>query len=94
LKKTEIALVLALEVSEAELVKRLLQRGETSGRSDDTNEEVIHKRLTVYNNETAPVADYYKKHKKFHSIKGEGTIDEIFIAISGMIEKRLKQQLS
>jgi adenylate kinase len=94
LKKTEIVLVLALEVSETELVKRLLQRGETSGRSDDTNEEVIHKRLTVYNNETAPVADYYKKHKKFHSLKGEGTIDEIFIAISGMIEKRLKQQPS
>ncbi len=91
LKKTEIMIVLALEVSEQELIKRLLLRGETSGRSDDTDETVIHKRLNVYNNETAPVADYYKKSKKFLVVKGEGTVDEIFASVCEAIDKRSKQ---
>ncbi|MEI9909518.1 MAG: nucleoside monophosphate kinase [Bacteroidota bacterium] len=64
LKKTGIAIVLALEVTEEELVKRLLNRGKTSGRSDDTNEAVIRKRFTVYTNDTEPVAGHYKKEKK------------------------------
>mgnify|MGYP003434410022 FL=1 len=89
LKKTEIAAVLALEVSEEELVKRLLNRGKTSGRSDDTNEEVIRKRFAVYSNETKPVAQHYKKAHKFHPIKGEGTVDEIFKSICNEIDKRL-----
>lgn len=90
LKKTEIASVLALEVGEDELVKRLLNRGKTSGRSDDTNEEVIRKRFFVYSNETTPVAEHYKKARKFHPIKGEGTVDDIFSAISDAINKKLK----
>ena len=89
LKQTEIAAVLALEVTEEELVKRLLKRGETSGRSDDTNEEVIRKRFSVYSNETTPVADHYKKAKKFQSIKGEGSVDEIFTSIGDAIDKRM-----
>jgi len=69
LKNTSIASVLALEVSEEELVKRLLNRGKTSGRSDDTNEEVIRKRFAVYINETTPVAEHYKKAalKRFYT---------------------------
>jgi adenylate kinase len=90
LKKTDIALVLALEVGEVELVKRLLLRGETSGRSDDIDETVIHKRLQVYNNETAPVADYYKKAKKFQAVKGEGTVDDIFVSICEAVDKKKK----
>lgn len=89
LKQTEIAAVLALEVTEEELVKRLLKRGETSGRSDDTNEEVIRKRFSVYSNETTPVAEHYKKAKKFQSIKGEGSVDEIFTSIGDAIDKRM-----
>ena len=89
LKKTEIAAVLALEVSEEELVKRLLNRGKTSGRSDDTNEEVIRKRFSVYSNETKPVAEHYKKAHKFHPIKGEGTVDEIFKSICKEIDKKI-----
>ena len=89
LKKTEIAAVLALEVSEEELVKRLLNRGKTSGRSDDTNEEVIRKRFAVYSNETKPVAQHYKKAHKFHPIKGEGTVDEIFKSICKEIDKKI-----
>ncbi|MEI2737833.1 MAG: adenylate kinase [Chitinophagaceae bacterium] len=90
LKKTEIAVVLALEVGEDELVKRLLNRGKTSGRSDDTNEEVIRKRFSVYINETTPVAEHYKRVKKFQSVKGEGNVDKIFNAISDAIDKKMK----
>jgi adenylate kinase len=90
LKKTEISSVLALDVSEEELVKRLLNRGKTSGRSDDTNEDVIRKRFTVYSNETTPVADHYRKARKFLAIKGEGTVDDIFSAISEAVDKKMK----
>ena len=86
LKKTEIHIVLALEVSEEELVQRLLNRGKTSGRSDDNSESVIRDRFKVYNNETAPVADYYKKAHKFKSIKGEGSVDEIFTSLRQAID--------
>lgn len=90
LKKAEIAVVLALEVTEEELVKRLLNRGKTSGRSDDTDESVIRKRFTVYTNDTEPVAGHYKKLKKFQSIKGEGSVDDIFNAISLVVDKKMK----
>jgi adenylate kinase len=90
LKRTEIAAVLALEVTEEELVKRLLNRGKTSGRSDDTNEEVIRRRFAVYSSETAPVADHYRKARKFQSIKGEGSVDDIFRTISEAIDKKMK----
>ena len=90
LKKTAISSVLALEVNDEELIKRLLNRGKTSGRSDDTDETVIRKRLTVYNNETAPVAEHYKKAKKFQAVKGEGTIDNIFSLLSEAIDRKLK----
>jgi adenylate kinase len=90
LKKTSIAVVLALEVGEEELVKRLLNRGKTSGRSDDTNDEVIRKRFAVYMNETSPVADHYKKTRKFFSIKGEGTVNDIFSSLCEVIDKKMK----
>jgi len=90
LKKTSIAAVLALEVSEEELIKRLLNRGKTSGRSDDTDESVIRKRFSVYNNETSPVAEHYRKAKKFQAIKGEGSVDDIFSSVSEAIDKRMK----
>ncbi len=88
LKKTAIAAMLALEVSEEELVSRLLKRGETSGRSDDTNEGVIRNRITEYNNKTAPVADYYRNFNKVILVKGEGTIDDIFTALCTEIDKK------
>ena len=90
LKKTSIAAVLALDVTEEELVKRLLNRGKTSGRSDDTNEEVIRKRFAVYSNETTPVAEHYKKSRKFQSVKGEGTVDQIFDSVSDAIDRKMK----
>lgn len=88
-KKTDIAIVLALDVTEQELINRLLNRGKTSGRSDDNSEDVIRKRFAVYMNETAPVADYYKKSRKFKSIQGEGSVDEINAALRQAIDKAM-----
>lgn len=93
LRKTSISSVLALEVDEDELVKRLTKRGETSGRSDDTDETVIRKRFTVYRNETEPVADYYKEQGKFDSIKGVGSVEEIFASLSDAITEKKSQQI-
>ncbi|RYF85507.1 MAG: adenylate kinase [Chitinophagaceae bacterium] len=94
LKKTSISKVLALEVTEDELVKRLLKRGETSGRSDDTDEGVIRRRFQVYKNETEPVAGYYDEQGKLERLHGEGSVDEIFQKLSNSIEKELATQQS
>ena len=51
---------------------------------------VIRKRFTVYKNETAPVAEHYKKEKKFQTVKGEGGVDDIFNALCDVIDKRMK----
>jgi adenylate kinase len=87
-KGTSIAVVLALQVGETELVKRLLNRGLTSGRSDDSKEDVILARLAEYDKKTAAVADHYKKYDKVVYIKGEGSIDEIFDSLSDAIDQR------
>jgi len=76
-KGTEVNLMLQLDVSEDELVKRLLLRGKDSGRADDQDENIIRNRIQVYNNQTAVVADYYDNQNKFVKINGVGTIDEI-----------------
>ncbi len=88
LKNTSIAVMLALNVSEEELVRRLLKRGETSDRSDDTNENVIRERIAVYNSKTSAVADYYKSFDKVIELKGEGTVDEIFGRLCKEIDTR------
>ena len=92
LKKTGIASVLALDVNEEELVKRLLNRGKTSGRSDDTDETVIRKRFSVYTKETTPVAEHYKKTRKFQAVKGEGSVDDIFGRLCEVIDKKMKKE--
>lgn len=85
-KDVVINLVLSLEVSEKVLIERLIQRGKTSGRSDDTNEEVIKARIHEYENKTAPVAAYYKNFNKLYPILGEGNVDDIFNALCQYIE--------
>lgn len=77
-KKTSISVMLALEVEKDELVKRLLGRGQVSGRADDQDVSIIENRIKVYNNETSPVINFYDKQGKFISIAGMGSIDEIF----------------
>lgn len=89
LKKTSIAVMLALDVTEEELVKRLVKRGETSGRSDDNNEGVIRARIAEYHSKTAAVADYYKKFDKVVLVKGEGGVDDIFGGLCKEIDERI-----
>ncbi len=89
LKKSPIAVMLALEVSEEELVKRLMKRGETSGRSDDTNENVIRARIVEYHKKTTAVADYYKQFNKVTLLPGEGSIDQIFDSLCKEIDSRI-----
>ena len=90
LKKTEISKVLMLDVIEEELIKRLVLRGKTSGRSDDADENVQRNRQAVYKNETLPVAAYYTKSKKVANVDGMGDINEIFERLSSQIDKKLK----
>ena len=88
-KRETINLLLALDVSEEEITTRLLKRGATSGRPDDSDPEIIAKRIKVYRNETEPVAAYYRNHAKTVMIPGEGTIEEIFERICKEIDNRL-----
>lgn len=90
LKKTNIELVLFLQVDEEELIKRLVHRGKTSGRSDDMDENVQRKRQEVYRNETLPVAAFYKKQNKVVNIKGMGSVSEIFSSLCEVIDKKME----
>ena len=89
-KGTAISMMLALEVEDSELIKRLLNRGLESGRADDQNESIIAKRINEYNTKTAPLKDYYSRQGKFHSIHGTGTIDDIFSSLSKVITSSVK----
>ena len=84
---TSISLMTALEVEENELKERLKKRAVISGRTDDADPEIIANRIKVYNNETAPVKDYYQNQDKFISIDGIGTIDEITKRLYDAISK-------
>ena len=85
--QTKINVMVALVVDSEELTRRLLLRGQTSGRPDDQNEELIRRRVKEYNDKTAPVADYYSQQGKFAAINGIGKIDDIFQAICQKIEE-------
>ncbi|WP_151087671.1 adenylate kinase [Hymenobacter baengnokdamensis] len=89
---TTVACMIALEVGEEELVKRLLERGKTSGRPDDQDETKIRRRVTVYNTETAQVAGYYAAQHKFHALNGIGEIETIFQQISALIDQHKAAQ--
>ncbi len=85
-KNTSITLMLALEVPEEELIKRLLLRGQESGRSDDTDENIIRNRIKVYNEQTAVAAGYYNEQGKYHAIDGVGSVDQIFERLCHVID--------
>jgi len=86
-KKTAISIMLALQVEKQELVNRLMGRGKVSGRADDQDINVIENRIAVYNRETSPVIDYYDARRKFRSVNGMGTIDEIFGRLCQVIDE-------
>lgn len=91
LKHSEINVVLSPKVNDEELVKRLLGRGLTSGRSDDQDESVVRSRLAEYYNKTAPVANHYKQFNKVVDINGEGSVDEVFALLAQEIDKRINK---
>lgn len=86
-KQQEITATIALEADDEILVKRLLERGKTSGRADDQDEEKIRNRYQEYNEKTAPLMDYYKGQNKFYPVNGIGSIEEITERLSNVIEK-------
>ncbi|GAA4278197.1 adenylate kinase [Aquimarina mytili] len=86
-KGTEVSAMVALEVDDEVLVQRLLERGKTSGRPDDADENVIRNRIKVYYNETAILKNYYQKQDKYFGVDGVGAIDEITERLSAVIDK-------
>jgi adenylate kinase len=82
----EVSLLLDLQVDDAELIARLIERGKISGRADD-NGETIRSRLDVYHAQTAPLAEYYKKRNKHVAIEGTGTVTDISDRIDEAIRR-------
>ncbi|GJH41726.1 hypothetical protein RCZ04_22760 [Capnocytophaga sp. HP1101] len=78
---------LALEADDEVLIKRLVERGKVSGRTDDQDEEKIRNRFTEYNEKTAPLITFYQTQGKYHAINGIGTIEEITTRLSDTIDK-------
>lgn len=83
----DIDVCLSLVVEDEILVQRLLKRGETSGRTDDSNEEIIRTRIKEYYAKTAEVAELYKQQGKYVEINGVGEIDEISQKLYAEVEK-------
>ena len=85
-KNQSITATVALEADDNILVARLLQRGKTSGRPDDQDEEKIRNRYDEYNLKTAPLMSYYKSQDKFYSVDGIGSIDEVTQRLTAVFE--------
>jgi adenylate kinase len=85
-KGTPVSKMIALNVDDDELVKRLLNRGKDSGRADDQDESIIRNRIEVYNEKTLPVASFYEKQGKYVAVQGVGTIDEIFARLCAEVD--------
>ncbi len=83
----EIDVCLSLVVEDKILVERLLKRGETSGRSDDSNVEIIENRIKEYYSKTAEVAELYKQQGKYVEVNGVGDINEISEKLFSEVEK-------
>ena len=88
-KNLTISATIALDASDDILVERLLNRGKTSGRTDDQDEAKIRNRFEEYNAKTAPLQSFYKEQDKFHSIDGIGDIDEITMRLKNAIDELL-----
>lgn len=86
-KGQQVTALLSLDVDDEEIVTRLLERGKTSGRKDDSNESTIRNRIEVYKSETTPVFDYYAKSDKSQKIKGIGLIPTIARRLYRAIDK-------
>lgn len=86
-RQTSISALVALEVEHEELIKRILHRAKSSGRTDDADRNIIENRIKVYHNETSPVIEHYSRQNKFIAVHGLGTIDEIFERLTAAIDR-------
>jgi len=86
-KGQQVVGLLSLDVEDAEIVSRLLERGKSSGRSDDQDENIIKNRIEVYKSETSPVYDFYAKSDKSQTIAGMGSIEDVFGNLTSAIDK-------
>lgn len=84
----KVDIVISLKVSDDELIKRILLRGETSGRADD-NETIIKERLEIYRQNVNDIMGFYQKNGKLHEVDGEGSPQEVFIRITELINRHL-----
>jgi adenylate kinase len=85
-KNQHINATIALEANDEILVQRLLERGKTSGRVDDQDEDKIRNRYQEYNEKTAPLMTYYSNQGKFYAVDGIGQIQEITQRLSAVID--------
>jgi adenylate kinase len=76
-----IACMVLMEVPREELIRRLLLRGQDSGRSDDQDQAVVEQRIEEYLRKTAPVSGYYLQQSKLRTVDGMGTVEEIYARI-------------
>ncbi len=86
IENTKIDLVINLKLNQEEALKRILERGKISGRSDD-NLKTIKNRLKVYKKRTEPLLDYYKEQNKLYTVEGKKSIDTIAKDIEKIIKK-------
>ncbi|HEB62126.1 MAG TPA: adenylate kinase [Bacteroidetes bacterium] len=87
----EVNVLISLDVPEEEIVQRILNRGKTSGRSDDNDESIIRGRYQVYKDQTLPVFEYYQNKNKARTVNGVGDIDEISNRILCAVEEHNKK---
>lgn len=86
-KDSQINAMVALEVDDEVLVERLLKRGETSGRADDADESIIRNRIKEYYDKTAILKEYYSDQNKYFGVDGVGSIEDITVRLSDVIDK-------
>jgi len=89
-KQSGIDGMIALEVPENLLVERLLNRGKTSGRSDDQDESKIRNRFNEYESKTAVLKHYYQNQDKYFGVDGVGSIEDIAAKLAKVIDKLSK----
>ncbi|EIN07587.1 UMP-CMP kinase [Punctularia strigosozonata HHB-11173 SS5] len=87
------SLVLFFTTTEEVMLKRLLKRGETSGREDD-NEESIKKRFQTYKNTTMPVIEHYNKLGIVAEIDSSPSVDEVYENARAVVLKLLAGEVS
>ena len=85
-KSMSITATIALEANDKILIERLINRGKTSGRVDDQDENKIRNRFEEYNNKTAPLKSFYSTQGKFYSVNGIGSVEEITQRLTKLID--------